>query len=108
MPQVDYETASEPTPRAVRRTVIRSAGSTGPDFLTQTHVRAVLHPTYASWANPIEAHFGPLRQFTLANSHHRGHPAQPQALHNRSLTNREPQPPGAEGGKFRRRTATEG
>ncbi|GGT01821.1 hypothetical protein GCM10010270_86870 [Streptomyces violaceus] len=23
-------------------------------------------PTYASWANPIEAHFGPLRQF-----HHR-------------------------------------
>jgi hypothetical protein len=38
-------------------------------------------PTYASWANPIEAHFGPLRQFTLANSHHRSHPAQTQALH---------------------------
>ncbi|MDQ0784678.1 transposase InsO family protein [Streptomyces sp. B3I8] len=38
-------------------------------------------PTYASWANPIEAHFGPLRQFTLANSHHRGHPAQIRALH---------------------------
>jgi transposase len=37
--------------------------------------------TYASWANPIEAHFGPLRQFTLANSHHRNHPAQTQALH---------------------------
>ncbi len=37
-------------------------------------------PTYASWANPIEAHFGPLRQFTLANSNHRGHPAQTQAL----------------------------
>ncbi|MFD5796099.1 IS630 family transposase [Streptomyces diastatochromogenes] len=36
-------------------------------------------PTYASWANPIEAHFGPLRQFTLANSHHRSHPAQTQA-----------------------------
>ncbi len=32
-------------------------------------------PTYASWANPIEAHFGPLRQFTPANSHHRSHPA---------------------------------
>ncbi len=46
--------------------------------------RAVLGPsplTYASWANPIEAHFGPLRQFTLANSHHRNHPAQIQALH---------------------------
>ncbi len=26
----------------------------------------------------------------------------------RSLTNREPQPPNAEGGKFRRRTTTEG
>jgi hypothetical protein len=38
-------------------------------------------PTYASWANPIEAHFGPLRQFTLANSHHRSHPAQTRALH---------------------------
>ncbi|QKW30509.1 transposase [Streptomyces seoulensis] len=38
-------------------------------------------PTYASWANPIEAHFGPLRQFTLADSHHRSHPAQTRALH---------------------------
>ncbi|QNE85150.1 IS630 family transposase (plasmid) [Streptomyces rutgersensis] len=38
-------------------------------------------PTYASWANPIEAHFGPLRQFTLANSNHRSHPAQTQSLH---------------------------
>ncbi|MGW1306546.1 transposase [Streptomyces sp. NPDC002514] len=38
-------------------------------------------PTYASWANPIEARFGPLRQFTLANSHHRSHPAQTQAPH---------------------------
>jgi transposase len=38
-------------------------------------------PTYASRANPVEAHFGLLRQFTLANSHHRSHPAQPQALH---------------------------
>jgi hypothetical protein len=38
-------------------------------------------PTYASWANPIEAHFGPLRQFTLSNSRHRSHPAQTRALH---------------------------
>ena len=35
-------------------------------------------PTYASWANPIEAHFGPLRQFTIVNSNH---PAQTRALH---------------------------
>ena len=38
-------------------------------------------PTYASWANPIEAHFGPLRQFTLANSHHPSHTVQTRALH---------------------------
>lgn len=38
-------------------------------------------PTYASCANPIEAHFGPLRQFTVANSDHRNHTAQTQALH---------------------------
>ncbi|RSS44887.1 IS630 family transposase [Streptomyces sp. WAC05858] len=37
-------------------------------------------PTYASWA-PIEAHFGPLRQFTIANSHHPNHTVQTRALH---------------------------
>ncbi|MEY9995454.1 hypothetical protein ABIE67_007486 [Streptomyces sp. V4I8] len=36
---------------------------------------------YASWANAIEAHFGPLRQFALANSHDRNYPAQTRALH---------------------------
>ncbi|MFI6121980.1 IS630 family transposase [Streptomyces sp. NPDC051064] len=38
-------------------------------------------PTYASWANPIEAHFGPLRQFTIANSHHPNPTVQTRALH---------------------------
>jgi len=38
-------------------------------------------PTNASWANPIEAHFGPLRQFTLANSDHPNHPVQTRQLH---------------------------
>ncbi|MFD3553519.1 IS630 family transposase [Streptomyces goshikiensis] len=38
-------------------------------------------PTSASWANPIEAHFGPLRQFTLANSNHPNHTVQTRALH---------------------------
>jgi transposase len=38
-------------------------------------------PTYASWANPIEAHFGPLRQFTLANSNHPNHMVQTRRLH---------------------------
>lgn len=37
-------------------------------------------PTYASWANPIEAHFGPLRQFTIANSHYPNHTVQTRAL----------------------------
>jgi hypothetical protein len=51
---------------------------------TGTHrnrVELCFTPTYASWANPIEAHFGPLRQFIIANSHHRNHTAQTRALH---------------------------
>ncbi|GGW70118.1 hypothetical protein GCM10010320_59320 [Streptomyces caelestis] len=44
----------------------------------------MLTPTNASWANPIEAHFGPLRQFTLANSNHPNHAVQARQLH-RSL-----------------------
>ena len=31
--------------------------------------------TYASWANPIEAQFGPLRTFTMGASDHPNHPA---------------------------------
>lgn len=38
-------------------------------------------PTYASWAKPIETHFGPLRQFTIANSNHPNHTVQTRALH---------------------------
>lgn len=38
-------------------------------------------PTCASWANPIEAHFGPLRQVTIANSNHPSHTVQTRALH---------------------------
>lgn len=37
------------------------------------NVELVFTPTYASWANPIEAHFGPLRQFVIANSDHADH-----------------------------------
>jgi transposase len=43
-------------------------------------VELVFTPTYASWANPIEAHFGPLRQFVLANSDHADHPALGRAI----------------------------
>jgi hypothetical protein len=38
-------------------------------------VEPCLTPTYASWANPIEAQFGPLRTFTMGASDHRNHPA---------------------------------
>lgn len=33
------------------------------------------------WANPIEAYFGPLRQFTIANSNHPHHAVRTRALH---------------------------
>ena len=41
------------------------------------HVELVFTPTYALWANPIEAHFGPLRQFVMANSDHPDHEPRP-------------------------------
>ncbi len=37
-------------------------------------VELCLTPTSASWANPIEAQFGPLRRFTMANSNYPNHP----------------------------------
>ncbi|MDF9817193.1 transposase [Streptomyces sp. SPB162] len=52
--------------------VIQTA-TTRPAKLGQPFTR----PTYASWANPIEAHFGPLRQFTIANSNTRTTPSRP-------------------------------
>jgi transposase len=36
-------------------------------------VELCLTPTYSSWANPIEAQFGPLRTFTMANSNYPNH-----------------------------------
>ena len=39
------------------------------------NVELCLTPTNASWANPIEAHFGPLRTFVTGNSDHPNHPA---------------------------------
>ncbi|MFJ1756391.1 IS630 family transposase [Kitasatospora sp. NPDC088134] len=47
----------------------------------RNRVELCFTPTYTSWANPIEAHFGPLRQFTIANSHHPNHTVQTRALH---------------------------
>src|SRR6266511_3769750 len=53
-----------------------------------------LSPTNASWADPIEAQFGPLRQFTMANSDHANHTVQNQQLQAylrwRNTNNRHP------------------
>jgi transposase len=51
------------------------------EWCEANNVELVFTPTYASWANPIEAHFGPLRQFVLANSDHPDHPALTRAIH---------------------------
>lgn len=37
------------------------------------NVELCFTPTYSSWANPIECHFGPLRDFVLNNSDHPNH-----------------------------------
>jgi hypothetical protein len=50
-------------------------GDTIRRWAKKNRVELCFTPTYASWANPIEAYFGPLRQFTIANSNHRNHTA---------------------------------
>jgi transposase len=50
-------------------------------WATAHKVELCLTPTNASWANPIEAQFGPLRTFTIANSTHPNHPALARHLH---------------------------
>jgi hypothetical protein len=40
-----------------------------------------LTPTYASWANPIEAQFGPLRTFVMGDSNHPNHAVLARRLH---------------------------
>jgi len=42
-------------------------------WAARNKVELCLTPTGASWANPIEAQFGPLRMFTMANSNHPNH-----------------------------------
>ncbi len=50
-------------------------------WATKHKVELCFTPTYASWANCVEAHFGPRRQFTIANSHHPNHTVQTRTLH---------------------------
>ena len=50
-------------------------------WAVRNNVELCLTPTYASWANPIEAQFGPLRTFTLANSNYPNHTVLARELH---------------------------
>src|SRR3954467_991865 len=49
-------------------------------WAARNNVALCFTPTYASWANPIEVHFGPLRSFVLANSDFTNHVALTRAL----------------------------
>jgi len=50
-------------------------------FAARHKVKLCFTPTSASWANPIEAQFGPLRTFVMGNSDHESHPALARRLH---------------------------
>ena len=43
------------------------------EWAAASNVELCFTPTYSSWANPIEVHFGPLREFVLNNSNHPNH-----------------------------------
>jgi len=47
----------------------------------KNNVELCFTPTYSSWANPIECHFGPLRDFVLNNSDHPNHTVLTKRLH---------------------------
>ena len=42
-------------------------------WCAKNNVELCFTPTYSSWANPIECHFGPLREFVLNNSDYANH-----------------------------------
>jgi DDE superfamily endonuclease len=43
-------------------------------YALENNMSFVLTPTNASWLNPIEPHFGPLRKFAISNCDPTGHP----------------------------------
>jgi hypothetical protein len=51
------------------------------NWCAKNNVELCFTPTYSSWANPIESHFGPLRSFVLANSDHTNHTVLTRRLH---------------------------
>jgi hypothetical protein len=55
-------------------------GATIRAWATHNNVELCFTPTYCSWANPIEAHFGPLKMFVVAGSNHPNHTVATRAL----------------------------
>ncbi|MFK0244077.1 transposase [Amycolatopsis azurea] len=51
-------------------------------WATRNKVELCFTPTYSSWANPIEAHFGPQRSFVIAGSDDPNHPVLARRLRN--------------------------
>jgi transposase len=51
------------------------------EWADRNRVELCFTPTYSSWANPIEAHFGPVREFVLNNSNHPNHVVLTRRLH---------------------------
>lgn len=47
----------------------------------RNNVELCFTPTYSSWANPIECHFGPLREFVLNNSDYPNHTVLTRRIH---------------------------
>ncbi len=50
-------------------------------WCAKNKVELCFTPTYSSWANPIECHFGPLRDFVLNNSDHPNHTVLTKRMH---------------------------
>jgi transposase len=50
-------------------------------WCSKNNVELCFTPTYSSWANPAEPHFGPLREFVLNNSDHLNHVVLGYRLH---------------------------
>ncbi|MFD0227486.1 hypothetical protein ACFVHH_26920 [Streptomyces hirsutus] len=75
-----------PRPEGASTRIISDSLSapTGADdrrWAKKNKVELCFTPACASWADPIGARFGPLRQFAPAGSHHPDHTVQTRALH---------------------------
>jgi transposase len=49
-------------------------------WMKENNVELVLTPTNASYLNPIECHFGPLKKFAILNSNYKSHKEQARAI----------------------------